>query len=136
MFNKVIVLNMSLEKEETGSLKVAMDHALVLLETDPDLAAGQLQAILDAIPNHAPALLLLATAKRRLGKPEAALEILEPLIENHKYVSAAHFELGLTQAVLGRGDQAVLALRRAVELNPKHPQAWRHLADHLMAIGD
>jgi tetratricopeptide (TPR) repeat protein len=127
---------MSLEKEETGSLKVAMDHALVLLETDPDLAAGQLQAILDAIPNHAPALLLLATAKRRLGKPEAALEILEPLIENHKYVSAAHFELGLTQAVLGRGDQAVLALRRAVELNPKHPQAWRHLADHLMAIGD
>ena len=127
---------MSLEKEETGSLKVAMDHALRLLETDPVLAAGQLQAILEAIPDHAPALLLLATAKRRLGKPEAALEILEPLIEKHKNVAAAHFELGLTQAVLGRGDQAVLALRRTVELNPKHPQAWRHLADHLLAIGD
>ncbi|MFT6048190.1 MAG: hypothetical protein ACI9WC_003908, partial [Arenicella sp.] len=48
---------MSLEKLETGSLKVAMDQALHLLETDPALADEQLQAILEAVPDHGPALL-------------------------------------------------------------------------------
>jgi tetratricopeptide (TPR) repeat protein len=133
---RVIDLNMSSQTEETGSLQAAMKHASQLLEADPVLAVEQLQAILEAIPNHGPALLLLAIARRRLGQPQAALEILVPLIEVQKNVSAAHFELGLTQAALGRGDQAILALRRAVKLNPKHPLAWRHLADHLMAIGD
>ena len=127
---------MSSEKEETGSLKVAMNQAVQLLEADPILAVEQLQAILGAIPDHAPALLLLARARRESGTPEAALEILQPLIEKHKDVAPAHFELGLTQAALGHGDQAVVALRRTVALNPKHPQAWRHLADHLLAIGD
>jgi tetratricopeptide (TPR) repeat protein len=133
---RTIDLNMSSNQEETGSLNVAMKHASQLLEADPGLAVEQLQAILEAIPDHGPALLLLAIARRRLDQPRAALDILESLIEVEKNVSGAYFELGLTQAALGRGDQAVLALRRAVALNPKHPLAWRYLADHLMAIGD
>jgi tetratricopeptide (TPR) repeat protein len=127
---------MSLEKQETGSLKVAMDQALHLLETDPALADEQLQAILEAVPDHGPALLLQATARRLLGKPEIALEMLKPLLDKYKNVSAAHFELGLTQAALGLGEQAIRALRKTVALDPKHPQAWRHLADHLLAVGD
>ena len=133
---RTIDLIMTSNQEETGSLNVAMKHASQLLEADPGLAVEQLQAILEAIPDHGPALLLLAIARRRLDQPRAALDILVSLIEVEKNVSGAHFELGLTQAALGRGDQAVLALRRAVALNPKHPLAWRYLADHLMAIGD
>ncbi|MDG1924556.1 MAG: hypothetical protein P8I59_04810, partial [Pseudomonadales bacterium] len=68
---------MTSNQEETGSLNVAMKHASQLLEADPGLAVEQLQAILEAIPDHGPALLLLAIARRRLDQPRAALDILE-----------------------------------------------------------
>jgi tetratricopeptide (TPR) repeat protein len=39
-------------------------------------------------------------------------------------------------ARVGRGQEAIAALRRAVALKPDLPQAWRALGDHLMATGD
>jgi tetratricopeptide (TPR) repeat protein len=42
----------------------------------------------------------------------------------------------LALARAGRGDETIAALRRAVQLKPDHPEAWRVLADHLMAVGD
>ena len=50
--------------------------------------------------------------------------------------AAAHFELGLALAAAGRGDEAIRVLRRTVELEPEHMEAWRALADHLLATGD
>jgi len=37
---------------------------------------------------------------------------------------------------VGRGDEAIEALLKAVKFQPEHPEAWRVLADHLMATGD
>ncbi|HJW47712.1 MAG TPA: sulfotransferase, partial [Lysobacter sp.] len=37
---------------------------------------------------------------------------------------------------VGRGDEAVVALRRAVALKPDLPKAWLALGDHLTATGD
>jgi tetratricopeptide (TPR) repeat protein len=85
-----------------GTLDVAMAHAARLLDAQPALAAEQALEILKVVPNHSPALFLLASA----------------------YAHA------------GRGDEAIAALRRTVELKPDHPEAWRALADHLMAVGD
>lgn len=113
-----------------------MAHAARLLDVDPALAAEQAQEILKALPYHAPAVLLLATARRRSGKPAAALELLEPLVKAQGKWAAAHFELGLALASAGRGDEAIQALRKTVELKPEHTEAWRFLADHLMATGD
>lgn len=113
-----------------------MEHATRLLEADPALAAEQAREILNVVPNHPPATLLLATAQRRSGDPVAALEVLESLVREQVNWAAAHFELGRTLASLGRGDEAIRALRRTVELKPEHPEAWRVLADHLLATGD
>jgi tetratricopeptide (TPR) repeat protein len=113
-----------------------MAHATRLLDVDPALAAEQALEILNAVPNHPSAVLLLATARRRSGNPAAALAVLEPLLRAQGKWAAAHFEHGLAFAAAGRGDEAIQALRRTVELKPEHTEAWRFLADHLMATGD
>jgi tetratricopeptide (TPR) repeat protein len=120
----------------TGTLSVAMKHASRLLEADPVLAAEQVREILKAVPNHPPAMLLLGTAHCRAGNLPAALAVLEPLVRAQPNWASAHFEYGLALGAAGRGDEAVRALRKAVELKPQHPRAWRALADHLLAIGD
>ena len=113
-----------------------MAHAARLLEAQPALAAEQALEILNVVPNHPPAMLLLATARRRAGDPAAALAVLEPLLRAQGGWAAAHFELGLALAGSGRGDEAIQALRKTVELKPEHTEAWRFLADHLLAVGD
>ncbi len=113
-----------------------MAHASRLLDADPALAAEQAQEILNVVPKYPPAILLLATARRRTGNPRAALDLLEPLLKGQAKWAAAHFEHGLALAGVGRGDEAIQALQKTVSLKPDHPEVWRHLADHLLAIGD
>ena len=113
-----------------------MQHAVRLLDADPLLAAEQVEEILKAAPDYLPAKVLLASAKRRSGDPDAALEILDPLIKMQPEWALAHFERGLARAAAGRGDGAIASLRRTVQLMPQHPEAWRILGDHLLAVGD
>ncbi len=120
----------------TGTLSIAMQNASRLLEAAPALAAEQALEILKAVPNHPPALLLLGAAHCRAGNPSAALEVLEPLVRAQPNWAAAHFEYGLALGAADRGDAAIRALRKTVELWPRHPRAWRVLADHLLATGD
>ena len=127
---------MNAVSEPSGTLAVAMERAAGLLEVDAALAAEQLQEILHAVPNHPPAILLLAKARRRAGELAAALEVLQPLVEQQRVWAAAHFEYALALAAAGRGNEAIQALRRTVELKPEHTDAWRCLADHLLATGD
>lgn len=122
--------------EVLGSLKEATKRTAVLLDSDPALAAEQAQEILKAIPNHPPALFLLAMAKRRSGDPQSAIEVLEPLLAAQHEWAAAHFEYGASLGLLGRGDEAIKALLKAVQFQPEHPEAWRILADHLTVTGD
>ena len=49
---------------------------------------------------------------------------------------AVQLELGIGLGRIGRGNEALAALRRAVALDPVLPQAWLALADHLSATGD
>ena len=127
---------MTAASEPTGTLQVAMAHATRLLEADPALAAEQALEILKALPNHTAASVLLATARRRAGDPKAATEVLEPLMRTQAAGPAAWFEYGLALGSVGRGDEAIRALKKAVSLQPDHAEAWRALGDHLLAIGD
>ena len=141
-FSKLVVSEQSRDtlkqtaSEPLGSLKEATKRTAQLLDVDPLLAAEQAQEILKAIPNHPPAMFLLASARRRSGNPQAALEILEPLLNAQHKWAAAHFEYGASLGLVGRGDEAIEALLKAVQYQPEHPEAWRVLADHLMATGD
>jgi len=122
--------------EPRGSLDVALAHAMRLLERDPALAVKQAGEILNAVPGHPGASLVLGIARRNSGDPAAALTVLAPLAVAQPRWAAAHFELGVTLGALARGEDAVAELRTAVALNPDLPDAWRALADHLTAMGD
>src|SRR5215469_11417623 len=129
-------MNVGGATEPTGSVDVALAHAARLLERDPALAAEQAGEILKAAPTHPGATLILGVARRRGGDAAAALEVLKPLVESQPRWAAARYELGVALGDVGAGEQAVIELRRAVELNPELPEAWRSLADHLAAMGD
>jgi tetratricopeptide (TPR) repeat protein len=122
--------------ERVGTLEVALAHAARLLESAPALAAEQADEILKVVPNHPRALLLLAAARRASGDAPGALQILEPLARSQPNAAGVHYELGRAFGGVQRGDEAVAALRRAVELKPDLTEAWLALGDHLTAIGD
>src|SRR5579862_2349045 len=122
--------------EPVGSVDVALAHATRLLERSPALAAEQAAEILKVAPAHPGATLIQGIAHRASGDPQAALAVLAPLAQTHSGWAAAHCELGLTLGALGRGEEAVTALRRSVQLDPELPNAWRALADHLDTVGD
>lgn len=122
--------------EATASLDVALSHASRLLGSDPELAGRQAEEILRVATGHPAALLVLAASHRLSGRVEDALAILDPLAHAQPQAPLVHYERGLALARTGRGDAAVVALRRALALKPDLAQAWLALADHLRAIGD
>ncbi|MCW5572955.1 MAG: sulfotransferase [Steroidobacteraceae bacterium] len=122
--------------EPVGTLDVALAHAARLLASEPRLAAEQSAEILAAVPGHPGATLMLGAAHRLQGDTDAALAILEPLARAQPNAAAVHFELGLALGSARRGEQAVSALRRAVQLKRDLPDAWRALGDHLTMMGD
>src|SRR5256714_1287570 len=122
--------------EPVGSLDVALAHALELLDQHPSLALEQATEILNGVPAHPIATLVVGMAQRRLGDISAALATLEPLSRSQPHAAAVHYEYGLALGAARQGEAAVKALRRAVDLSPALPGAWRALADHLTAMGD
>ncbi|MGE0580842.1 MAG: sulfotransferase [Steroidobacteraceae bacterium] len=127
---------MASEADPIGTLDVALAHATRLLQVDPRLAAEQADEILTVAPGHPQAQLTLGSAYRRQGDAARALGVLEPLVRSQPAWGIAQLELGLALAHAHRGDDAILALRRAVELKPDLPDAWRILGDHLTLLGD
>jgi tetratricopeptide (TPR) repeat protein len=79
----------------------------------------------------------LAHTRRLLDHdPSAAAEQAREILKVIPRQPQAQFLLGLAYSANRQGDQAIAALRRAVELKPDLPDAWRTLADHLTAAGD
>ena len=127
---------MNTAAEPRGTLAEALQHAARLLQRDPLLAAEQAEEILKVVPGHPGATLLLGSARRAAGNPAAALEVLQPLIATQPAWAAAYYELGMTLSDLDRHEEALSALRRAVELRPDLPDAWREIGDRLALRGD
>src|SRR5262249_51561686 len=127
---------MSTAPEPTGTVAAALENAARLLRLDPLLAAEQAVEILKVVPAHPGATLLLGSARRAAGNPAAALAVLQPLAATHPTWAAAHYELGLTLSHLESHDDSLHALRRAVELQPDLPDAWREIGDRLALRGD
>jgi tetratricopeptide (TPR) repeat protein len=124
------------EADATGTVETALAHAERLLRLDPAMAAEQAAEILKVVPNHPVAMLLSASARRLSGDPGAALLVLEPLCAQQGNWAAAHYERGLALGDLQQPAAALSALRRAVQLKPAMPDAWRAIGDNLTASGD
>jgi tetratricopeptide (TPR) repeat protein len=122
--------------DPTGTVERALAHAERLLRVDPALAAEQAGEILKVAPNHPLATLLLASARRWSADPAAALLLLEPLCMQQPNWAAAHYERGLALGDLRQPSAALAALKRAVQLKPNMPDAWRAIGDYLTVSGD
>jgi tetratricopeptide (TPR) repeat protein len=129
-------MSVSSAADPTGTLTQALQHAARLLQRDPLLASEQAEEILKVVPGHPGATLLLGSARRAAGNSQAALAVLQPLIATQPAWAAAHYELGMTLSDLDRHEEALTALRRAVELRPDLPDAWREIGDRLAVRGD
>ncbi len=121
---------------QTGSVAAALSRAGELLDARPERAAAQAAAILEAVPGHPQALLLLGAAYRRLHRLEESRAILAPLAEAQPRAAWAQYECGLTEAARGETASAIALLRRAVALKPDLADAWRALGDCLVLQGE
>ena len=120
----------------SADLTTALAHGYRLLSEDPRLAEAQADEILRLHPGEAEALVLLASARRRRGAPQAALAALEPLLATRPDWAQLHAAIGLALADLGQGATAIIALKRAVTLDRGMTSAWRALAEQLAMGGD
>ena len=118
------------------SLNAAIAHASAILASDPEAALREAEAILAVSPGDPRALLVLASARRRLGDAAAAMQILEPLARAYPRAAHTRYELGCTLAEQGQDGQAIVELRQAVALKPDLAEAWRTLGQLLFRQGD
>jgi tetratricopeptide (TPR) repeat protein len=119
-----------------GSVQQALGNAAALLSQRPGLALAQAEEILKVAPDLPQAQLLSITALRLLNRMDEALQRLGALSEPVRSSASAQLEKGLALGALGRGDEALMALRRATQLAPSMAAAWGALAQHLHASGD
>ncbi|MBS0364141.1 MAG: tetratricopeptide repeat protein, partial [Proteobacteria bacterium] len=115
---------------------VAIEQAAALLASDPATAGRQAEVLLRAAPGDPRALLILGSARRRLGDPAAARAVLAPLARAWPRAAQTHYELGLSLLALGDTPAADAALRHAVATNRDLADAWRALGDLRFAAGD
>jgi tetratricopeptide (TPR) repeat protein len=119
-----------------GTLATALAHGRRLLATAPALAEQQAEAILEAVPGSADAILLMGQARLRQDDAAGAKAILAGLAANCPDWAEASFALALALTAAGESGAAIAALRRAGELDPGLAAAWRALADQLTLTGD
>ena len=118
------------------SFDLELMRASVLLESDPAAAARCASAILESSPGNEEANLLLATARRRLGDPETAVRLLEPLVHTQPGSATLQLELAKAYAVGNRREQAMAAVLAALAVDDQLAEAWRVLAAQRFIGGD
>ncbi len=121
-------------QNETLSAKLLTGAAS--LASDAESAATAASEVLDLCPGQPQALLLLVTSLKLMGAEEVAREILTLMAEEYPGLAAVHYELGLLLGQLGKPDEAIERLSRAVTLERNHQSAWRVLGHQLALRGD
>jgi len=122
--------------EPLGDLQTALAHAERLLRQNPAHAVEQAEEILKVFPQSEAAQRILAAACRMQRDPGRSLRLLEPMARHYSDSPTFLHEYGQTLAATGHGDEAVRALRKAVELDPGFAAGWRSLGDQLALAGD
>jgi len=119
-----------------GPSTMSVEQAAALLALDPARAEEWALSFLKVKPGDPRALLILGSARRRLGDPAAAHRVLASLAKSYPKAANTRYELGVTLADLGKTAEAISALRYATTLNPDLPEAWRALGEQLFQEGE
>jgi tetratricopeptide (TPR) repeat protein len=121
---------------DKGDLQTALKNAADLLRHDPRLAAEQVHEILKTYPDTLEAKRILASAYRLQKMPGKGLDVLAPLLAGYGDSPGFLHEIAQCLGGVGRGDDAISTLRRAVTIDPKHAAAWQSLGHQLAVSGD
>ena len=113
---------MSATVEPTGTLDVAMKHAAQLLATQPALAAQQAREILKVMPNHAPAVFLLARALAATGSGDEAIAALRQTVRLQPEHPEAWRLLADHLLAVGDSEGADAAYVRHVRASTRNPE--------------
>jgi len=124
------------DRTDRGSQQIALENAADLLAHDPRLAEEQAHEILKVYPDTVAAKRILATAFRLQKMPQKGLDVLAPLLAGHADSPGFLQEIAQCQGGVGRGDDAIRALRKAVTIDPEHAPAWQSLGHQLAVAGD
>ena len=117
------------------ALAPALEHATRLLDTQPEAALAQAEAILAQAKGLPPAELLACQALRRMGNPGAALPRLDALARAQPQVPAVTWELAQAASETGHTDQAIAALERLTRQLPAVAGGWFLMAKELRKAG-
>jgi tetratricopeptide (TPR) repeat protein len=120
--------------DRTGDTRLARIESL--LASDPARAEREAGELLAEHPDHAMARLFQGIARRLLGNPAGAIEVLAPLSDSVPGAPLPHLQLALARRETGDREGAEQAMRRAVAAKPDFSDAWLALADLLVAKGD
>jgi len=123
-------------KTNNSDLQTALKNAADLLSHDPRLAEEQIHEILKIYPDAYAAKRILAAALRLQKKPQKGLDELEPLYAEHRDSPDFLHEMAQCLGAVGRGDDAVKMLRKAIRLQANHAPSWLSLGQQLAVAGD
>jgi len=123
-------------KTANGDLQTALKNAADLLAHDPRLAQEQAHEILKVYPESPKAKRILASAYRLQTMPKKGLDVLAPLLAEHRDSPGFLHEFAQCLGAVGRGDEAISTLHRAIKVNPKHAPSWQSLGHQLAVAGD
>ena len=124
------------DNDNRGDLQTALNNAAELLAHDPRLAQEQVHEILKVYPGTLKAKRILARAYRLQKMPQKGLDELAPLLAEFYDSPDFLHEIAQCYGAVGRGNDAVNTLRRAVSLDPKHAASWQSLGHQLKVAGD
>ena len=124
------------KRNDGGDLQVALSNAASLLARDPRLAEEQAHEILNVYPNSVAAKRVLSAAFRLQKMPQKGLDVLTPLLTEHGDSPDLLHEIAQCQGGVGRGEDAIKMLRRALEIDPGHALAWQSLGHQLAVAGE
>jgi len=116
-------------------MEQAFAKAAALLETQPEAALAQAEAILARAPAQPQAELLACQALRRLGRTGAALPRLAILSQGHPQVPAVTWEYAQAAKDAGELAQAATQLERLTRQLPAVPGGWFLLARVYRSLG-
>lgn len=113
-----------------------MDRAYSLHQAgELERADAVYREVLAEQPRHAEALFLRGEIANRLGRYEAAIEMLRTATALDRGVAAFHHEFALALHAAGKLAEAEQSYRKALEIDPNHRAALVDLASLLLARG-
>ena len=121
----------------TADLRTAVKNAMELLSKDQSqLAREQAEEILRHYPDEVNSSFVVAVAIRDQGDDEEALSRLQALVKRTPNFALAQQELGFVYADMGRLNEAIEALQRAVAIEAKLPASWKLMGELFLVDED